>query len=145
MQAAGCPQDRFEQHLALNLQTAGFLSIDGGWFINDLRRHHPGRRFFGGMRPDGGGSRNIGIAEAALLYFLQGRVGVGVSDGGAVAKARTRYYARYALGAAAAIAIARSGGQIEGSFSCDVDRLALVGFGGNSIRIAEASGLHLGG
>ena len=140
MQTAGGLQNHFQENFAFNPQTPSLLSIDGSWLGKDFRGYRLGGGFCG-MRPHRGRSRNIGIAEAALL---NGGCGCAWAiDGGAVAKPRTCDDARYAFGPAGTIAVARSRWKIKRSECGDVDGFALTGFGGKSIRIAESSGLHL--
>ena len=67
-----------------------------------------------------------------------------IASGRATAEACACDYAAHAFGAAAAVARAASGGQIEGAESRDIHRFALTGFCGKPVGIAEASSLDLG-
>src|SRR5271156_4087205 len=142
VKAAGSLEHYFQKNFAFNPQTPSLLSIDRSWLEKDFRRHHPGGSFRR-VSVHGGRSGNVGAGKAAGLNRGAGGAGAGVRDGRAVAKSRAYDHAGHASSAAGAVARARSGGQIEGPECCDIDSLALVSLGGNSVGVAEATRLHL--
>src|ERR1700683_4050055 len=140
MEASRRPQNYFQENFTFDPEISSFLSIDGTGLGKDCRGYGPGRGFCR-MRTHGRWSGNIGAGEAAGLNCICARAVFGC--GCAIAESGTGDHSGHSLGAAGAVARAWSGGKIERSECRDVDGLALTGLSGNSVRIAETSGLHL--
>ena len=92
-----------------------------------------------------GRGHGFSIPEAALAHRAAGCIHAAraVADGGFIAKAGAGHNSGRSLGSSRAIAVARTGGQIERSGLRDVRRLAVVRARGHTVRIAEAAGLDV--
>lgn len=135
-------QNYFQKNLALNPKTARFLSIDGNRFGDDFRGHAGGGGSFCGVRMHGRRSGHVRIPEATLLNAILRCPRTIVAGGRAISEPCAYDYATSAFGATAAVAISAAGWQIERSKSGDIDGFPRSAFGGNSVGIAEASGLN---
>lgn len=141
VQIAGGLQNYFQKNLALNPETARFLSIDGNGFGNDFRRNRGNGGRFCGVRVHGRWSGHVCVSEAAFLNGILRGARMVVAGGRAIAEAGAGDYASSSFRASAAIAVSAAGWQIEGSEGRDIDSFPGSAFRGNSIGIAEASGL----
>src|SRR5271154_5475311 len=137
-------QNYLEKNFAFNSQVACLLRIDRSGFPKYFSRHSGVGRFRR-MRAHGGRSRNVGVAEATGLNGVRRcrSPRTIIASGRAPAKTGTCCHAAHSLGAAAAVTVASSRRQIEGSKRSHVHGFPLIGLGRNSIGIAEASGLQL--